>query len=263
MGLNFVKYHGAGNDFILIDGRTIDYSIPMDENMISHLCHRQFGIGADGLMILYPSDLADFKMVYYNSDGRPSSLCGNGSRCAVAFAFAEGLIKARKINFETFDGIHQAEIMEDGIVRFEIHNVAKWKEEEDFIFMDTGSPHMVFFKEKIDDLELQKMGEQWRNASPLKEEGSNVNIIEDKGAFALIRTFERGVEGETLACGTGVTAAAIALHIKKGLDEGSYEYALKAKGGDLTVSFNYAKGLFSELILTGPTKRVFEGTYIL
>ncbi|MGM0635653.1 MAG: diaminopimelate epimerase [Bacteroidota bacterium] len=259
MQLKFYKYQGAGNDFVLIDNRKNTFK--KDTKTISFLCNRRFGIGADGLILLEKDERSsvDFKMIYYNSDGNESTMCGNGGRCIVAFAQHLGIISAQT-TFSAIDGLHQASINLYGEVRLQMQNVSEIKIYQDHsFFLDTGSPHHVEFVAAVNDVDVFQKGKSIRESQLYGKAGTNVNFAEIKENSIRIRTYERGVENETLACGTGVTAVAIAAH-KSGKLKNN-EIPVQAKGGDLKVDFkvNSETHSYENIFLTGPAKMAFKG----
>ncbi len=226
-----------------------------DQQLIARLCDRHFGIGADGLMLLREHDELDFEMVYFNADGRTSSMCGNGGRCIVKFASDLGMIDS-KASFMAIDGLHRAEIMADQ-VRLEMTNVAAVEDLGDqTVLLDTGSPHVIKRVETVDLKDFKAQASAIRYSERFRDQGVNVNFITNTEQGIAIRTYERGVEDETLACGTGVTAAAIAMHH---WGEGQPEMKVSAVGGELAVSFDYENGLYSNVWKTGPAEFVFKG----
>ena len=251
----FYKYQGTGNDFVIIDNRQ-DIFDKEDTKLVAQLCDRRFGIGADGLILLENDATTDFKMVYYNSDGNQSTMCGNGGRCLVAFAKEIGVIKD-KATFMAIDGIHHAEI-NSGIVKLQMQNVPKVEDHQSHTFLDTGSPHHVEVRSSINDIDIQNEGSKIRYGPPYNEEGSNVNFVEkvDDNTF-LVRTYERGVEGETFSCGTGVTAVGIAMNYIGETEKNLVK--LKTKGGDLKVSFERTDDEFNDVWLIGPATMVYKG----
>lgn len=255
MKLHFYKYQGTGNDFVMIDNRSMEF--PKENTaLVAQLCDRRFGIGGDGLILLEPSQTTDFKMVYFNSDGNESSMCGNGGRCIVAFAKQLGVID-NKTTFDAVDGLHEATI-ENGIVSLRMIDIEAVQCFENHNFVDTGSPHHVEFRENVDVIDVRTEGAKIRNGAPYFEAGSNVNFATQKNADSFkVRTFERGVEDETLACGTGVTAVALAAFENKLTSSNSVN--LEVLGGDLEVSFKEDGGKYTDVYLTGPAKFVFEG----
>ncbi|WP_294825032.1 diaminopimelate epimerase [uncultured Flavobacterium sp.] len=257
MKLKFHKYQGTGNDFVMVDNR--DNVFPKnDTKLIGHLCDRKFGIGADGLILLENDDATDFRMVYYNSDGNESSMCGNGGRCIVAFANALGLIED-ETEFIAIDGRHHAVIAKDGIVSLHMKDVHTVSVYENYVFLDTGSPHHVEIVDDLQGLDVKKVGASIRYSGLYGDKGSNVNFVVPVGTdkFA-VRTYERGVEDETLSCGTGVTAVAIAMKV---LDKAAANTVkLETPGGGLEVSFIQEEGKqFREIYLKGPASFVFKG----
>ena len=251
----FYKYQGTGNDFVMIDNRqqTFDKN---NTKYVAQLCDRRFGIGADGLILLENHDALDFKMVYYNADGNESSMCGNGGRCLVAFAKQLGVISNKAV-FEAIDGIHHATI-DNGIVRLQMQDVDTIEKYDKHLFLNTGSPHHVQFEEHLQDFDIKSKGSEIRYGAPYNEAGTNVNFVKKvkNGVFA-VRTYERGVEDETLSCGTGVTAVALAMHSIGELTTNLV--TLKVQGGELQVSFEAENGLYKNVWLIGPATLVFKG----
>ena len=257
MRLEFFKYQGTGNDFIIIDNRTQIFS-KNNTNLVKFLCDRKFGIGADGLMLLEKPEIGgdDFKMVYFNADGNQSSMCGNGGRCLVAFANYLGIIK-EEAQFTAIDGPHKATLKND-LVSLQMQNVTEIQMEGDDLFLDTGSPHHIEFTGMIDNLDVKKQGAAVRYNQKYKEKGTNVNFVEQISANEYkVRTYERGVEDETLSCGTGVTAVALAAYASnRALGE---KVKLQTRGGELSVSFKKDDEGYKEVWLTGPAIQVFKG----
>lgn len=257
----FFKYEGAGNDFILLDGIRQPEYLALKQPEIEFLCHRKFGIGSDGLMILAPSDAYDFEMIYFNSDGHPSSMCGNGGRCIAAFAKKCGYIE-NHCTFQATDGVHRADILADGTVTLSMNDVLNIQSIQNNNYqLDTGSPHYVQFTEvDLKDLDMVMLGKEIRYNTPYKEKGINVNLVKVINTDQLqMRTYERGVEDETLSCGTGVTAAALAYIYQKVSNQTSHNIQVETKGGHLSVKAIYKEGIFTDIILTGPATFVFEG----
>ncbi|AMA49594.1 MULTISPECIES: diaminopimelate epimerase [Flavobacterium] len=252
----FYKYQGTGNDFIILDNR--DLSFPKnDTKLIKFLCDRRFGIGADGLMLLESDKSTDFKMVYYNADGNESSMCGNGGRCLVAFAKKIGVIQD-VTTFVAVDGIHHARITEENLVSLQMIDVASVKVQSGYVFLNTGSPHHVQEVEDLKELEVKKEGAKIRYSDLYGQEGSNINFVIQKGenSFA-IRTYERGVEDETLSCGTGATAVALAMyHLGKAT---SNSIAIQVEGGQLQIAFQKSENGYKNIQLTGAAQFVFQG----
>ncbi len=258
MEIKFYKYQGAGNDFVMIDNRKNTFK--KDTKTIKKMCHRNFGIGADGLILLEEDNVHDFKMIYYNADGQESTMCGNGGRCIVGFAHQLGLFEKKTV-FNAVDGIHHASL-ENGIVSLQMIDVDELKVNEDYSFLNTGSPHHVQLVSDIDNFDVHNIGREIRNEI-YGVEGSNVNFVEkiNDNSFK-IRTYERGVEGETLACGTGATAVAIAMFHAGQTDSNSI--IIETKGGQLSVSFDTkspsASGRgYRNVFLTGAYQFVFSG----
>lgn len=257
MELEFYKYQGTGNDFVIIDNRQ-DVFPKNDTKLIAKLCDRRFGIGADGLILLEDDKMTDFKMVYYNSDGGESSMCGNGGRCLVAFARFLGLID-KKTTFIAVDGEHSAEIQGDS-VKLKMQNVFDIKEKPKYLFLNTGSPHHVQLVEELESMNVREEGAKLRYGI-YGESGSNINFVTQSGEDSFkVRTYERGVENETLSCGTGVTAVALAMH-KTGKTESSSVH-IDTPGGLLNISFSPQNEGYEEVYLQGPAKQVFKGVYI-
>ncbi len=251
----FYKYQGTGNDFVIMDNRNANFE-KENTKLIAQLCDRRFGIGADGLILLENHDTADFTMVYYNADGNESTMCGNGGRCLVAFAKKMGVIENRA-TFEAIDGLHHA-VIDGSIVKLQMQNVDKVQRHEHHVFLDTGSPHHVMFKDNLEALNVKKEGAIIRNGALYNEAGTNVNFVEKINDHTFsVRTYERGVEDETLSCGTGVTAVALAMHYIGETEKN--HLTLKTKGGNLEVSFNKKEAEFDDVWLMGPATLVFKG----
>tara|TARA_R110002049_G_scaffold138450_6_gene298555 strand:- start:2305 stop:3078 length:774 start_codon:yes stop_codon:yes gene_type:complete len=251
----FYKYQGTGNDFVMIDNR--QHNFPKnDTKRIEHLCDRRFGIGADGLILLENHTDLDFKMVYYNADGNESSMCGNGGRCLVAFAKHLGLIKDKAV-FEAIDGLHHATI-ENDMVKLQMLDVDVVEKHKNHTFLNTGSPHHVQFEDHINDFDIKTVGAKIRYGEPYIKAGSNVNFVKKISDSSFrVRTYERGVEDETLSCGTGVTAVAIAMHAIGETSKNRID--LEVEGGKLQVSFDVENGVYKNVWLIGPAKFVFKG----
>ncbi len=256
MKISFSKYQGAGNDFVIIDNH--DKQISLTTEQINFLCNRHFGIGADGLMLLQHSDNADFEMVYYNADGNESTMCGNGGRCIAAFAKEIGVVQD-EMHFVAIDGMHQATILPDGNVALHMQDVEVISFYEDgSVIMNTGSPHYIRWVKNVNQLDVFKEGRAIRNEQRFMPKGINVNFAQKQNSFIHIRTYERGVEDETLACGTGVTSVAIASVAR---ELGKFEIPVKAVGGDLSVSFTKDTAISAkDIVLTGPARAVFSGS---
>jgi len=260
MDLNFFKYQGTGNDFIMVDNRTS--SIELSPEQIRFLCNRRFGIGADGLILLELEPGLDFKMVYYNSDGNQSSMCGNGGRCLVAFAKQLKVIDD-KARFIAIDGLHEATISEEGWVSLKMQDVKTMEVGEGYFYLNTGSPHYVKLVSGVEALDVVAEGKGIRYNERFNEEGTNVNFIEKSGEELFVRTYERGVEDETYSCGTGVTAAALVAAVK-GLANSKNNCLIHTKGGHLEVTFEKVlENTFYNIWLKGPAEFVFNGSISL
>lgn len=260
MNIKFYKYQGAGNDFILIDHR-VSALKNIDGSLVADLCHRRFGIGADGLMFLSNRDGYDFEMVYYNADGKPGTMCGNGGRCIVAFAKHLGIID-RQANFLAVDGPHYAKISADGNwVELQMIDVEEILADGDALVLNTGSPHYIIPANNLSKLDVYTEGKKVRNNTTYQEKGINVNFVEDQGEHLFVRTFERGVEDETYACGTGATAVAMAM-AKWKQQIGPLSTPIYVLGGKLKITFDYDGQRFTNVFLCGPAEKVFEGMLI-
>ncbi len=255
MTLQFYKYQGTGNDFILADNRNGNF--PTDSTLVEHLCHRRFGIGADGLILLENEPGYDFKMVYFNSDGNRSSMCGNGGRCIVSFAAFLG-ISGKICRFMAVDGEHLASV--DGeTVSLKMIDVTSVEKGDGYYFLNTGSPHYVKVVNDIESLDVHKEGKEIRYSDRFRQDGTNVNFIKGYDTHVFVRTYERGVEDETFSCGTGVTAAGIVASLT-GLVSSESECHVKTLGGNLKVSFKkISDSEFKDIWLTGPAVQVFKG----
>lgn len=257
MKITFSKYQGAGNDFIVIDNRTRTF--PISEELIKKMCNRHFGIGADGLMLLEDSSTgADFLMRYFNADGGESTMCGNGGRCITHFANKLGIISA-KTTFAGIDGIHHASMVSNSYVELKMKDVNQIEIIDDGYFIDTGSPHYVSFVRDADSVDVAREGKMIRQSVNINNGGTNANFIQVIAKNTLkIRTFERGVEAETLACGTGAVASGIAYSLY--LEADSECVTLIAPGGELKVRFKrMGSNHFSDIWLEGPANHVFDG----
>lgn len=259
--MKFVKYQATGNDFILIDNRSGE--IKLSKEQIVKACDRKFGIGADGLILIEPSPTSDFTVNYYNSDGS-QSLCGNGSRAAIHFAAHLALLKTNTV-FDAYDGKHEAALINPETIRLRMNDVSSAQPVGEDMFLNTGSPHLIRFVKDIKNYPVYEEGKMIRYSDVFKPGGTNVNFVEllpDNTLY--VRTYERGVENETLSCGTGVTATALAAS-RKGYTSPIY---IKTLGGELSVEFKTGQaglptgqaGAFTDIYLIGPAKKVFEGS---
>ncbi len=255
--IRFCKYQGAGNDFVMLDNRQGEFST-ISEKRIAELCDRRFGIGGDGLLLLSPSDEdgVRFRMIYYNSDGSRASFCGNGARCICAFAMEMGMVKqGEEFRFVADDGQHTAVCTATGV---DLHmiDVNEIRHVLGGTFMNTGVPHFVKIVDNLDQIDIMQAAPPLRHNEEFGPEGTNVNFISLRTKDSLsIRTFERGVEGETLACGTGIVASALTLAEQSG----AARISIEARGGHLSVSAERTAHGFRNIILSGGAEKVFEG----
>ena len=258
MKIEFYKYHGTGNDFIIIDNRTLHWK--PRQQQIAFLCDRHFGIGSDGLMLLSEKEGFDFGMTYFNSDGNESTMCGNGGRCMAAFARLLEIIDT-KTSFHAIDGEHEAimvnELNQPEKIRLKMKDVVVEEPTCGYFFIDSGSPHTIIFSNNVNRLDIIRKARKIRYDTCFAEEGTNVNFVEIKNDHLFVRSYERGVEDETLSCGTGITASALAAALKNPDNPGFYN--IKTRGGDLKVSFRQEKNVFSDIWLEGPAEMVFKG----
>ncbi|MBL4651525.1 MAG: diaminopimelate epimerase [Flavobacteriales bacterium] len=251
--MEFFKYQGTGNDFVIIDNR--DMSVNLSQKQVADICNRRFGIGADGLILLQDHKDYHFEMVYFNSDGNESSMCGNGGRCLIAFVKSLDIFES-ECTFRAIDGNHEGKI-ESGKVHLKMADITAIEKSPNFYFINTGSPHYVTFVDDVHQIDLKARARKVRYSDRFKDEGTNVNFVSKPNAE--IRTYERGVEDETLSCGTGATACAIAMNLE---NQAKYENSctLQTEGGELTVSYNrISEQQFSDIWLIGPAEFVFKG----
>jgi len=242
----------------MVDNRDLSFE-KTNTNLVNKLCDRRFGIGADGLILLEPSKTADFKMIYFNADGNEGSMCGNGGRCIVAFAKQLNIIK-NETTFDAVDGLHYATI-ENEIVSLKMIDVNTIESSKTHSFLNTGSPHHISFTDNVNNINVKELGAKIRYGAPYFNEGTNVNFAEKTSDNSFkVRTYERGVEDETLACGTGVTAVAIAAHNTNKTTDNSIK--VEVLGGNLEVSFNEENGTYKNVFLKGPAQFVFEGNIL-
>ncbi|SJZ53005.1 diaminopimelate epimerase [Sediminibacterium ginsengisoli] len=254
MTYTFYKYQGTGNDFIIMDNR--DGNISLTEEQVKHLCDRRFGIGADGLMLLNTLPGYDFEMIYYNSDGRPSSMCGNGGRCLTRFAYEMG-IHCSRYRFMAVDGEHEAELADHGWIRLKMKDVDDIEDRRGDAVLNTGSPHYIKPVTDVMALDVYKEGRAIRYNREFESAGINVNFVENDNNRIIVRTYERGVEDETYSCGTGVTASALVFAHN---DNGFNRVEVKTKGGHLAVEFDKTgESSFRNIWLCGPATFVFKG----
>ncbi len=254
MTLNFYKYQGTGNDFVIFDNR--DGNIVFTTEQINKICDRRFGIGADGLMMLGSLEGYDFNMIYYNADGRESSMCGNGGRCLTRFAYDRGIHK-NSFRFMAVDGEHEATLSDNGWIHLKMKDVNAISDYHGDAVLDTGSPHYVKAVNDIKALDVFKEGKEIRYSKDFSEKGINVNFVENSEKQIIVRTYERGVEDETFSCGTGVTAAALVFaHNENGFNR----MEVQTKGGHLAVEFDKTGNhTFNNIWLCGPATFVFKG----
>lgn len=257
MDVFFNKYQGTGNDFVILDNRNQQFN-SLNAVQIKFLCDRRFGIGADGLMMLNAAEGYDFEMKYYNADGKEGSMCGNGGRCLVRFAYHMGIIRT-SYSFVATDGPHLAEINEQGDIRLKMQDVNEIREYHGDEVLNTGSPHYVKTVRDLDTYDVFNKGKEIRYSQVFEPGGLNVNFVEPISDGEIkVRTYERGVEDETLSCGTGVTACAIANYHN---EQGFNVVSVLTRGGRLSVEFERIKeGHFTNVWLSGPAEKVFEGT---
>jgi diaminopimelate epimerase len=254
MLLHFFKYQGTGNDFIIIDNR--DGSIQLSSQQVALLCDRHFGIGADGLMLLNKHDNYDFEMVYYNADGAPGTMCGNGGRCLTKFAFDKG-IQPNKYTFIASDGEHEAVIDANGWVHLKMIDVHEVSKQNEATVLNTGSPHYIKQVTDLSNYDVFTEGKNVRYNETYKQNGINVNFVEWDGDELFVRTYERGVENETFSCGTGVTAAAMAMSYDT---TGLQETKIRTLGGSLLIKFNKLDAQhYTDVWLCGPASFVYDG----
>lgn len=256
MQLQFYKYHGTGNDFVILDNRDNTYHA-LTNQQVAKICQRRFGIGADGLMMLNTKPGYDFEMIYYNADGNTSTMCGNGGRCLVKFAYDMGIHKYT-YRFVAVDGEHEAEIDNHNRIRLKMNDVTEVDEHSAYMVLNTGSPHYIKFVNNVEDMDVFSNGRSIRNSHHFAKEGINVNFVESTGEDSIfVRTYERGVEDETMSCGTGVTAAAlVSAHNERGFNR----VEIKTPGGHLSVEFNkISDHVFNDIWLCGPATFVYKG----
>jgi len=257
--IKFYKYQGAGNDFVLIDNRDLHFDAN-NIDLIEKLCDRRFGIGADGLMLLQNKNNYDFQMLYFNADGKEGTMCGNGGRCIVAFARDLNIIQGHT-DFLAVDGEHSASIDGDQ-VNLGMIDVAQYHKDGAAFVLNTGSPHYVLFTENLKEFGVYEQGKAIRNNETYKQDGINVNFIQKEKNGYFVRTFERGVEDETYACGTGAVASAMSVALQSNQD-GDFNIPIRVLGGQLEISFTKEKESFKNVYLKGPANLVFQGNWTI
>lgn len=258
MTINFCKYEGTGNDFVLIDDRL--NALQLSSSQIEKICNRRFGIGADGLILLRNKEGFDFEMVYYNSDGKLSSMCGNGGRCIVSFANKLGILENKAV-FWAADGKHEAVLLSinPDVIKLKMNDVSSIEKTSAGWFLDTGSPHLVVEVNKLDSFNVQEEGRAIRNSKDFIQQGVNVNFLENSGKGISVRTYERGVEDETLSCGTGVTATALVAIQNRHWNQDEMPVKVFTPGGVLFVHALGSKNGFTDIWLEGPGTFVYQG----
>ena len=263
MNIRFYKFHGTGNDFIIIDDRKKKFPAK-NVRRIAGLCNRRTGIGADGLILLRPHSQTDFEMLYFNSDGKLGSMCGNGGRCAAALSYMLG-ITGKNMFITACDGIHSAEILkndkqqENFLVKLSMADVDDYKTYKDCVYVDTGSPHCVCFVNNLNVLNVITNGRKLRYDKRFSPGGANINFLESRNKELAVRTYERGVEDETLSCGTGVIASALASAISRIVVIENKSVSVKTPGGNLKVHYAFRNNKFSDIFLEGPAVIVYSG----
>jgi diaminopimelate epimerase len=258
MKIEFFKYHGTGNDFIIIDNRNLQWK--PDHQHVASLCNRHLGIGSDGLMLLTDVRGFNFGMTYFNSDGNESTMCGNGGRCMTAFARLLGIVDT-KAHFYAIDGEHEAFILTESEnitqIKLKMKDVTVEEPVGGNFFIDTGSPHYIIFSTNVNRMDIVKKARKIRYDTCFAEEGTNVDFVEIKNDHLFVRSYERGVEDETLSCGTGITASALAAAVKTHGNPGFF--LIRTRGGELKVSFKQKGSVFTDVWLEGPAELVFRG----
>ncbi|WP_185877561.1 diaminopimelate epimerase [Blattabacterium cuenoti] len=271
--INFFKIHGTGNDFIVINDIYNNIFNEQDQYFFKKLCNRHIGIGGDGVILIQKDYECDFYMKYYNSNGKIGSMCGNGGRCAIYLSRILGLLSNKNKSetlFKTIDGYHKGFIKSNNIISIELASIKKNKIEinPNYTFIDTGSPHHVIFCEKIIDINVCKIGKKIRYNNKYLKKGVNVNFVQinnlkNNNINIQVRTYERGVENETLSCGTGVVASVIASVENRKIKKNNNKIEVDTLGGKLWVSFDIKNEEYQKIYLTGPVKLVFEGWFFI
>ena len=266
MTIEFTKMHGAGNDFVVIDN--LDGRLDLTTEQIAHLCNRRFGIGADGVLLLEkgPTEDLDAQMIYYNADGSRAEMCGNGARCFTSFALAHNLGQDGQLKFRT-DAGDLVGIAGNGTITVQMTPAVDTQlslrinlagEQATVHYTDTGVPHVVKFVDDIESVDIRAEGSELRFHQAFQPRGANANFAQVENGHVLVHTYERGVEDETLACGTGVTAVAILSHLVHQIPK---PIRLRVAGGDtLEVDFNSEGDIIDQVTLAGPAKVVYQGS---
>ena len=261
MQLDFYKYEGTGNDFVIIDNRELTFQ-KNDKTLIQSICDRKKGVGADGLILLENDDELDFSMIYFNADGSESGFCGNGSRCITHLANYLNIINKNAL-FNAIDGVHESKII-NGKISVKMNDllkseIFKYNDKYNTTFIDTGSPHLIRLYENIDKIDIVKEARELKLKYSEYTDGLNINFCEISDSKIKLRTYERGVEDETLSCGTGAVASAVFLKDYGLVSHDKIEILMK--GGLLCVELNKEKNLFSDIWLSGEVNMVFKGVY--
>ena len=261
MELIFDKYHGLGNDFVIIDGRSLNFQ-QLNQNQIKKICNRNFGVGADGLILIKDHLKLDFEMIYYNSDGLLSSMCGNGARCSVAFAYEKNICSKETV-FMAYDGPHKGFVLSDSNIKLSFNDISIIEKNDYGLLINSGSPHLLIHNENLDKIDVKELGSSIRYSKKFLKEGVNINFIEHMFENKIkLRTYERGVEDETLSCGSGAVAAAVSVHYNKSI-KGFYEILIETLGGSLKVNFNFEKKTYNKIYLSGKAQKVFSGKILI
>lgn len=265
MKIFFKKYQATGNDFVLLDWNP-DLNLHLTEKVIHRMCDRRFGIGADGLILVKYKEGQRPEMIYYNSDGRIGSFCGNGSRAFAKYLYDAGKIRDNEwFEFKAYDGLHKARIRNknSSFIDLVMSDVCQIQTDGESYILDSGSPHYVCWKNDLENVDVVQEGRKIRYSAPFKEKGINVNFVSEVTSHNIlkVKTYERGVEDMTYSCGTGVVASVIAWAVKNNIKQG--KKSVQVPGGSLEVSFDYLNNCFTNIILSGPAEKCFEGIYEL
>ena len=257
MDLIFDKYHGTGNDFIIVDGRSLGFRF-IDHIQIKNICNRNFGIGADGLILIKNHNKLDFEIIYYNSDGLLSSMCGNGARCSVAFAYEKNIC-SKETFFMAYDGPHKGFVLSDSNIKLSFNDISIIEKNDYGLLINSGSPHLLIYDKNLEKIDVKELGSSIRYSKIFLKEGINVNFIEYMYENKIkLRTYERGVEDETLSCGSGAVAAAVSVHYN-GLIKDFSDILIETLGGTLKVNFNFEEKIYNKIYLSGKAQKVFSG----